>query len=31
MFRVIIAGGRDFDDYELLKLTMGSLACKYNK
>ncbi len=26
MFRVIIAGGRDFDDYELLKSTMDSLS-----
>ena len=25
MFRVIIAGGRDFDDYELLKFTMDRL------
>lgn len=25
MFRVIVAGGRDFDDYELLKSTMDKL------
>lgn len=25
MFRVIIAGGRDFDDYDLLKRTMDTL------
>lgn len=25
MFRVIIAGGRDFEDYEFLKLTMDRL------
>ena len=27
MFRVIIAGGRDFDDYQLLKATMDKLLC----
>lgn len=27
MFRVIIAGGRDFDYYQLLKATMDKLLC----
>lgn len=27
MFRVIIAGGRGFDDYQLLKATMDKLLC----
>ena len=27
MFRVIIAGGRDFDNYQLLKATMDKLLC----
>jgi hypothetical protein len=27
VFRVIIAGGRDFDDYQLLKATMNKLLC----
>lgn len=27
VFRVIIAGGRDFDDYQLLKATMDKLLC----
>ena len=27
MLRVIIAGGRDFDDYQLLKATMDKLLC----
>lgn len=27
MLRVIIAGGRDFDDYRLLKATMDKLLC----
>lgn len=27
MFRVIIAGGRNFTDYELLKATMDKLLC----
>lgn len=27
MFKVIIAGGRDFNDYPLLKATMDNLLC----
>lgn len=27
MFRVIIAGGRGFNDYQLLKATMDKLLC----
>lgn len=27
MFRVIIAGGRDFNDYQTLKATMDKLLC----
>ena len=31
MFRVIIAGGKDFDDYDLVVSTMDKLLLEYHR